>query len=240
MSSEGRDRPMRRSRGIRSVVARGYVTLGAAPSGATSPVDDSRSTLNVLIHGIDSRGTDMFDDISSIRQQGTTYRIELVNDAASNRRGLLPYIADSGADPARTQVLRIHDPKDPALKKFIERIAAQPHATVAIDMDLTVTFVPGETQRKKEVASWRDQTDRAAEIALELAQARNKVQPHSQNTLLAHSAGTVALSKVIDSGGGGAFESKIAASPMTWKLSKDVLILQQAGDVHSTETGGIK
>jgi hypothetical protein len=195
--------------------------------------DDDLPTLNITVPGINSRGTDMFNDITAVQQLGTTYRISLkaeqpqVPRSARTVRDIIQNGLDSDADPPGTKNFFVDGASDPKLARILRDISREKHATVTLDMDLINL---GEK-------NWGEQTDQVARIVGRIADERTHVFPNSRNSILAHSAGTVALSKVIDGGYGAFFQTKIAASPMTWQLSPDVFILQVNDDTPSRPTG---
>ncbi|HEU4596719.1 MAG TPA: hypothetical protein VFS10_16395, partial [Pyrinomonadaceae bacterium] len=214
----------------------GLLHTDKSPARVAEAKQDERPTLNVIAAGINSRGTGIFADTGVVRERGKTFRIELSADFPGesrlnrNLRGVVQYAFDSGDDPPDVKVVRVSGPDDPALRSIVQEIARTPHATVNIDMDLMMFGAE----------YWRDQTEKLARVAAVVAEERLEQTPDSSNSIFTHSAATVGLSKLIESGKGSLYEHKVAASPMTWQLSSDVLIVQAAGDLPSTPTGDEK
>lgn len=194
------------------------------------------AAMNVFIAGINSRGTSFLHDAALLDRDGRNFRIELVatgpgeNGVRRAARGAVQYIADRGTNPADTSIIRVTGPDDPRLRDVLLAIAREPQANVNIDMDLV-----GLGGRH-----WTDQTTKAAGIAALLADERARALPASRNSIVAHSAGTVALSRLLQTTQREVFHQKAAASPMTWELPQDVVIIQAKGDLPSTESGEIR
>jgi hypothetical protein len=197
------------------------LALAALSVAASGPESNDPPTLNVVASGILSRGTGFFDDMEAMRTKGKTYRIKIEGDEyLSKLEGLTRFLGGSEVDA--TETIRVKDANDPALTRFIQKIASEQNVTVLIDMDLW-------TLGHKD---WDVQTDHLANIAARLGEERLKQKPNSSNIILAHSAATVGLSKLTSNPETARlYQNKFAASPQTWNLSKDVVILHEAGDL---------
>lgn len=186
-------------------------------------------TMNIIAAGINSRGTSLWNDVSQFQKVGKTYRIEIDPEGSREQPKGAQQRDDPGSDPNNPRVpeiIHVHNPSEKVLKTWISTIAKERTVTVNIDMDLS-----GLHQ-----SAWKEQTDKLAAIAQELAVARNKeTGGHSINTMFAHSAATLALNEVNQN----LFTTMIAASPQPAQLPKKAIVVLASGDLPSTNSGAI-
>lgn len=194
---------------------------------------DAAPTLKVIMGGINTRGTGMLPGVMPDGEGAKVFRISLDASTGDDRsirhraRGYIQRTLDSGADPPGTSTISVRDPSDSRLAAVIGEIARTPNAVVHIDMDLAML---GRSD-------WQDQTPKAGRIAALIGEERARALPQSRNGLYTHSAGTMGLSHLILAKKGHLYQDKLAASPMTSKLTRDVVIVQARGDLPSTEGG---
>ena len=216
--------------GLASVVLLSLATPAVAPQQGAGEGGGGRPTLTVLAPGINSTGSGMFSQLATNRPLGKTYRIRLVSPgrAASRARGVqrLTQPQAESDDPDSIRVIEATSVDAPRLKRFIEQMVRERDVTVVIDMDLSGPGIP-----------WNQQTTELAGIIRMVAEERARTVPASFNSIIAHSAGTVGLSKFTRGERDTLFHEKMAAAPQTDSLAADVLIVHAVGDLPSTHTG---